>query len=82
MELGYRHIGWDVDPRGWEEGRTVDELLTRVLGGLRDRDEAIVLLHGWPGVTGEGLPALLAGLAGAEFVDVAELGQRTVARNL
>jgi len=80
-ELGYRHVGWDVDPRDWEESRTVDELVRGVVGGLQDRDEAIVLLHGWPGVTGEGLSALLAGLAGAEFVDVAELAHRTVARN-
>jgi peptidoglycan-N-acetylglucosamine deacetylase len=74
-ELGYRHVGWDVDPRDWEEGREPSELLSRVLAGVRERDEAIVLLHGWPGVTGEALPGMLAALAaaGAEFVTVEEL---------
>jgi peptidoglycan/xylan/chitin deacetylase (PgdA/CDA1 family) len=35
----------------------------------------VVLLHSWPGGTGEGLPALLDGLAelGASFVTVDDL---------
>ena len=42
----------------------------------------VLLLHGWPGVTAEALPQLIASLreAGAEFVDVPSLGQRTVPR--
>jgi peptidoglycan/xylan/chitin deacetylase (PgdA/CDA1 family) len=69
-ELGYRHVGWDADPRDWEEGRTNDELVERVLQAVRDRNEAIVLLHSWPDVTANGLPRLLEALADAEFVDV------------
>jgi peptidoglycan-N-acetylglucosamine deacetylase len=74
-ELGYRHVGWDVDPRDWEEGREPAELVTTVLEGVRAREEAVVLLHGWPGVTGEALPRLLGELAaaGAEFATVEEL---------
>lgn len=74
-ELGYRHVGWDVDPRDWEEGRTRSELLDRVLAGVTERESSIVLIHGWPGVTGEALPQLLADLrsAGAEFTTVDEL---------
>jgi peptidoglycan-N-acetylglucosamine deacetylase len=81
-ELGYRHVGWDADPRDWEEGRTTDELVGRVLDAARARDDSIVLLHGWPGVTAQGLPLLLDALAasGAEFVDVGALSQRTTAR--
>ena len=81
-EFGYVHVGWDVDPRDWEEGRTVEELSTRVLEGVAEHEEAIVLLHGWPGVTAEALPQLIDSLreAGAEFVDVPSLGQRTVPR--
>jgi peptidoglycan-N-acetylglucosamine deacetylase len=81
-ELGYVHIGWDVDPRDWEEGRTAEELSASVLEGVAEHEEAIVLLHGWPGVTAEALPQLIASLreAGAEFVDVPSLGQRTVPR--
>lgn len=85
-ELGYRHVGWDVDPRDWEEGREPTELLSRVLAGVRKRDEAIVLLHGWPGVTGEALPGMLDALAaaGAEFVTVEELdpSRRSARRNI
>jgi peptidoglycan/xylan/chitin deacetylase (PgdA/CDA1 family) len=85
-ELGYRHVGWDVDPRDWEEGREPTELLTRVRAGVRERDEAIVLLHGWPRVTGEALPGMLDALAaaGAEFVTVEELedSRRRARRNI
>ena len=68
-ELGYRHIGWDVDPFDWEEGRTADELVERVVPG-----EGIVLLHAWPAVTAEGLGRVIAGLRerGADFVTVAD----------
>jgi len=67
-ELGYRHIGWDADPRDWEEGRTVDELVHCVGPG-------IVLLHAWPAVTAEGLGRVIADLRdrGAEFVVLDEL---------
>jgi peptidoglycan/xylan/chitin deacetylase (PgdA/CDA1 family) len=77
-ELGYRHVGWDVDPRDWEEGREAADLVTRVLEGVRARKEAVVLLHGWPGVTGEALPRLLEELvaAGADFATVDELAQQ------
>jgi peptidoglycan-N-acetylglucosamine deacetylase len=69
-ELGYRHVGWDVDPRDWDETRTVDELVKFVVAG-----EGIVLLHAWPTVTADGLGAVIAGLRdrGAEFVGVDEL---------
>jgi peptidoglycan/xylan/chitin deacetylase (PgdA/CDA1 family) len=76
-ELGYRHVGWDVDPEDWQEERTPDELLELVLGGLRGLGgEAIVLLHGWPRATAEVLPVLLAELAAmsAELVTVDALG--------
>jgi peptidoglycan/xylan/chitin deacetylase (PgdA/CDA1 family) len=69
-ELGYRHVGWDVDPFDWEEGRTVDQLVERVVPG-----EGIVLLHAWPAVTAEGLGRVIAGLRdrGAELVAVDEV---------
>ena len=28
--IGYRHVGWDVDPNDWEPGRTAAELVERV----------------------------------------------------
>jgi peptidoglycan-N-acetylglucosamine deacetylase len=74
-ELDYRHVGWDVDPRDWEEGRTPSELLERVLVAAEPRESSIVLMHGWPTVTPEALPELLARLrsAGAELVTVDKL---------
>jgi peptidoglycan/xylan/chitin deacetylase (PgdA/CDA1 family) len=69
-DLGYRHVGWDVDPRDWDDTRTVDELVKFVVAG-----EGIVLLHAWPTVTVDGLGLVIAGLRkrGAEFVGVDEL---------
>src|SRR4051812_28777632 len=69
-ELGYRHVGWDVDPLDWQEGRTVGELVERVVPR-----EGIVLLHAWPAVTAEGLGRVIAGLRenGATFAAVDEL---------
>jgi peptidoglycan-N-acetylglucosamine deacetylase len=69
-ELGYRHVGWDVDPRDWEEDQTIDELLELVVNG-----EGIVLLHAWPTVTADGLGRMIAGLRdrGAELVGFDEL---------
>jgi peptidoglycan/xylan/chitin deacetylase (PgdA/CDA1 family) len=75
-ELGYRHVGWDVDPRDWEDGRTVDELVGSVLAEVeRSEREAIVLLHTWPTVTAEALGPLLVRLrdAGAELVAVGDV---------
>jgi peptidoglycan/xylan/chitin deacetylase (PgdA/CDA1 family) len=70
-ELGYRHVGWDVDPFDWEAGRTVDELVERVVTG----GEGIVLLHAWPAVTAEGLGRVIAALEdrGVEFFALDEL---------
>jgi peptidoglycan/xylan/chitin deacetylase (PgdA/CDA1 family) len=80
-ELGYRNVGWDVDPRDWEEGRTVEELVERVVDGVAAMDmDAVVLLHAWPTVTAEGLERVIGGLTdlGAEFVDIAAVQRRGI----
>jgi peptidoglycan/xylan/chitin deacetylase (PgdA/CDA1 family) len=64
-ELGYRHVGWDVDPEDWHEDRTAAELEL-----LAFDCDAIVLLHAWPDATAEALPGLLERLDGAELVTV------------
>jgi len=73
-ELGYRHVGWDVDPEDWQVDRTPEDLVARVLAGVRARGGAasVVLLHGWPPATVAGLAALIHTLreAGAELVAV------------
>ena len=80
-ELGYRNVGWDVDPRDWEEQRTVEELVERVADGVAAVDmDAVVLLHAWPTATAEGLERILGGLTdlGAEFVDIAGIQRRGI----
>jgi peptidoglycan/xylan/chitin deacetylase (PgdA/CDA1 family) len=73
-ELGYRHVGWDVDPRDWHEETTAADVEAGVLAGVEERaEDTIVLLHGWPQATADALPRVLAGLGGTELVTVDEL---------
>jgi peptidoglycan/xylan/chitin deacetylase (PgdA/CDA1 family) len=75
-ELGYRHVGWDVDPRDWDDAATAEDVERLVLEGVRARDgETVVLLHGWPAATAEALPAVLTALVGdgVELVSVDRL---------
>ena len=71
-EMGYVHVGWDVDPRDWHEDSDAEAVARSVLEGIRMRDDSIVLLHSWPDSTAEALPRILAGLAeaGAELVNI------------
>ena len=73
---GYRDVRWDVVLEDWEPWRTGEAIAADGVAGVQTHgDGAIVLLHTWPGGTGEGLPALLDGLAalGATFVTVDRL---------
>jgi peptidoglycan/xylan/chitin deacetylase (PgdA/CDA1 family) len=74
-ELGYRNVAWDVDPQDWAEGRSADEVVSGVLGRVCALEDSIVLLHGWPAVTADALPRIVAGLveSGADVTDVHEL---------
>jgi peptidoglycan/xylan/chitin deacetylase (PgdA/CDA1 family) len=74
-ELGYRHVGWDVDPRDWDGANAGPDVSASVLGGLEQAEESIVLLHSWPDATAEALPEILGALrsSSAELVDVAAL---------
>jgi len=72
--LGYRDVGWDVDPFDWE--RPAEAVETGVVAGATaGGDGTVVLLHTWPVSTGAALPGILRGLtdAGAVFVRVDEL---------
>ena len=75
-EIGYVHVGWDVDPHDWHEDSDAHAVERRVLEGIRARYDSIVLMHSWPDSTAEALPRILDRLAaeGAELVDVATLG--------
>jgi len=69
-EVGYRPVGWDVDPEDWNAAHDAEDVARFVLDGVRARKEdTIVLLHGWPAATAEALPRILDGL-GDELVTV------------
>jgi len=73
---GYRDVRWDVVLEDWEPWRTGEASASDGIEGVRAHgDGAIVLLHTWPGGTGEGLPGLIDGLVdlGATFVAVDQL---------
>jgi peptidoglycan-N-acetylglucosamine deacetylase len=75
-ELGYRNVHWDVELEDWEPSRTGSEIARDAIeGALRHGDGAVVLLHTWPGPTGQAVPAILDGLAtaGARLVALDEL---------
>jgi peptidoglycan/xylan/chitin deacetylase (PgdA/CDA1 family) len=74
--LGYRNVHWHVELEDWEAWRTGAAIAADGIAGVRAHgDGAVVLLHTWPGGTGQGLPALLDGLdeLGASFVTIDEL---------
>ena len=75
-ELGYRHVGWNVDPEDWNEEHAGAEVERLVLEGVRARErDTIVLLHGWPEATAEALPRIISTLVadGVELVSVDSL---------
>jgi peptidoglycan/xylan/chitin deacetylase (PgdA/CDA1 family) len=75
-DLGYRNVGWDVDPCDWRPDRTTDDIVAAVVSGCRERgDDVRVLLHSWPDATLGALPLIIEDLraAGVRFVTVDEL---------
>ena len=73
---GYRDVHWDVELEDWEAHRTGEAIAADCLDGVRDHgDGAVVLLHTWPGGTGEAVGPIIAGLRDldAHFVGVDEL---------
>jgi peptidoglycan/xylan/chitin deacetylase (PgdA/CDA1 family) len=75
-ELGYRNVGWHVELEDWEPWRTGDAIATDALAGVRAHgDGAIVVLHTWPGGTGDAIGPMVEGLRGlgASFVTIDRL---------
>lgn len=75
-ELGYRDIRWHVELEDWEPWRTAKQIEDdAVEGALAHGDGAIVLMHSWPGPTGEAVPGIVERLraGGARLVGVDEL---------
>ena len=75
-ELGYRHVGWHVEPKEWQTRATVRRITDAIVDGARAHgDGAIVLLHAWPRPVPEALSQAIPRLAeaGATFVRVDQL---------
>jgi peptidoglycan/xylan/chitin deacetylase (PgdA/CDA1 family) len=75
-ELGYRHVGWHVEPREWRTRATAAAVAASIRDGVSAHgDGAIVLLHTWPRPVPAALQLALPALAeaGARFVRVDEL---------
>ncbi len=73
---GYRDVHWDVELEDWEAHRTGEAIAADCLDGVRDHgDGAVVLLHTWPGGTGDAVGPIIAGLRDldAHFVGIDEL---------
>ncbi len=73
--LGYRQVGWDLDVRDWDPDRTAADVAAAIVGGASGRDGCVVLLHGWPTGTRDGLAPAIGALraAGAVFVSLDDL---------
>ena len=75
-ELGYRDVGWNVVVQDWEPWREGPAIAGDTVSAVRGLgDGAVVLLHTWPGGTGDAVGPIVNELAegGASFVGVDEL---------
>lgn len=59
--LGYRAVGWDIDPQDWNHERSKDALVSFMNEALSQAWDSppIVLLHTWPSTTPGALAAML-----------------------
>ncbi len=76
VDLGYRPVGWHVDPEDWEPGATGGVVADRLVeGAVALGDGAVLLIHSWPDATAAALPSAIERLhgAGARFVTLDEL---------
>ena len=75
-DLGYRNVHWHVELEDWEPSRTGPAIVQDAIRGVEGHgDGAVVLLHTWPGGTGEAIEPMIEGLRalGVSFVPVDEL---------
>ena len=74
-ELGYRQVGWTVNPTDWDPSRSPADVTRDVTEACAtEGDGAIVLLHSWPDSTADALPRILEIMQGEfDLVGVDEL---------
>jgi peptidoglycan/xylan/chitin deacetylase (PgdA/CDA1 family) len=74
--LGYREVGWNVNPEDWNPARAAAEVEAAVVAGATAQgDGTVVLQHSWPNQNLVAVPRIVAALRerGATFVGVDEL---------
>ena len=73
---GYLNVHWHVELEDWEPWRTGPAIAADgVAGATAHGDGAVVLLHTWPGGTGDAIATMIEGLAeaGATFARIDQL---------
>ena len=71
--LGYREVGWNVNPEDWNPARAAAEVESAVVAGATAHgDGTVVLQHTWPNQNLVAVPRIVAALRkrGATFVGV------------
>jgi peptidoglycan/xylan/chitin deacetylase (PgdA/CDA1 family) len=74
--LGYREIGWHIDPEDWNPANSPADVTRTVIdGALSQGDGVVVLHHAWPDQTLAAIPDVVGRLrgSGATFVRIDEL---------
>jgi len=69
--LGYRDVGWDVNPEDWNPANSAGDVARTVVDGALMRGDGVVVLHHiWPDQTLAAMPEIVARLRddGASFV--------------
>ncbi|HEY6567843.1 MAG TPA: polysaccharide deacetylase family protein [Actinomycetota bacterium] len=74
--LGYRNVHWNVELQDWEPWRTGEDIAHDAVERVGSvGDQAVILLHTWPGGTSDALRPMIAGLRamGATFETIDHL---------
>jgi len=74
--LGYRNVHWHVQLDDWEPWRTGPDIVSDAVRDVSEHgDGAVVLLHTWPGGTGDAVAPMIEGLRklGVTFATIDEL---------
>jgi peptidoglycan/xylan/chitin deacetylase (PgdA/CDA1 family) len=77
-ELGYRNVGWDIDPGDWSDGCSAADVRSAIIDAMRSRESGtVILFHLWSAATAAALPSVIEDLrtSSASFVTVAKAGR-------
>lgn len=64
--LGYREVGWHVNPEDWNPDNSPADIIRTVVDGVVEHgDGAVVLHHTWPNQTLAAIPEIVSQLRGS-----------------